>query len=107
MKCIVVIISMLCFIVSAVDSKYHVVSSDFIDAGLPEIAREVWRGHGVVRQHLFFLQMHAQYLLGPLAEQQILAALAIVVGILVGTLVMIKKSYPSLWWYKDSEGMVR
>lgn len=101
---IIALSTILCVSGAGMDSNYDV---DFVDAGLPEIAREVWRGHGVVRQHLFFLQMHAQYLLGPLAEQQILAALAIVVGILVGTLVMIKKSYPSLWWYKDSEGMVR
>jgi len=85
------------------DSNYDV---DFVDAGLPEIAREVWRGHGVVQKHLFFLQMHAQYLLGPLAEQRILAALAIVAGIVVCVLLG-KKSYPSVWWYKDSEGMVR
>lgn len=101
---IIALSTILCVSGAGMDSNYDV---DFVDAGLPEIAREVWRGHGVVRQHLFFLQMHAQYLLGPLAEQQILAALAIVVGILVGALAMIKKSYPSLWWYKDSEGMVR
>jgi hypothetical protein len=109
MKTIVAVSTMLCFSGSAIDSNYDVVSSDFVDAGLPEIAQEIWRGHGVVRRHVFFLQMHAKYLFGPVTEQlsgQGPTALAILAGILVAAL-WIKASYPSIWWYKDTEGVVR
>jgi len=107
MKTIIALSTVLCVSGSGIDSNYNDVSSEFMDAGLPEIAQEVWRGHGVVRKQLFFLQMHIQHLLGPLAEQLAAPiAFALLLSV-VATGLWIKASHPGRWWYKDAEGVVR
>lgn len=109
MKTIIAFSTVLTIGGSGIDSTYNVASSDFVDAGLPAIAREVWHGQSFVRKHLFFLRMHAQAMFGPVAEWLFdpgFIALAIILASLIGAL-WIKASHGSQWWYKGAQGEVR
>lgn len=107
MKTLMVLFMVLCVGSSGIDPDYNIVPSEFIDEGLPEMVQQVWRGQGVVRRHLFFLQIYAQQLFGPMSEQ-VAASIVIIllVSLFAGTLSM-KASQSENWWYKDSEGVVR
>jgi len=109
MKTIIALSTVLCVGSSGIHSNYEDVSLEFLDAGLPEIAQEVWRGHGVVRRHLFFLQMHAQHLFGPLAAQLAdpIAFVLLAIVLAAGFKLWSKTSDPGRWWYKDGKGVVR
>lgn len=107
MKIIVVVFALLCFVGSGIDPKYDVVSSEFIDEGLPEIVQEVWRSQGVVRKQLFFLQMYAQQLFGLMPQNLTVSIALVLLASLFVAGLSITGSQQGQWWYKDAEGVVR
>lgn len=104
MKVIAALFAVLCVGGSGTDLNYD--SSEFMDEGLPQIAHEVWRGQGVVRKQLFFLQMYAEQLIGPMRESFPVSIAIAIVAILLAASLSIKDSHSLNWWYKDAEGVV-
>lgn len=112
MKAVITLSTVLCVSGSGVHVKYNEsyydIPLEFIDAGLSEIAQEEWRGQGVVRRRLFFLQMHMQHLLGPFINQFPDPFVFGVLTILLAACfkLWVKASDPGHWWYKDNKGVV-
>eukprot|EP00746_Dinoflagellata_sp_MGD_P000359 gnl/MRDRNA2_/MRDRNA2_100646_c0_seq1.p1 gnl/MRDRNA2_/MRDRNA2_100646_c0~~gnl/MRDRNA2_/MRDRNA2_100646_c0_seq1.p1 ORF type:complete len:320 (+),score=72.71 gnl/MRDRNA2_/MRDRNA2_100646_c0_seq1:238-1197(+) len=107
MKILIVLFIMLCVGGSGIHPEYNVVSSEWMDEGLPEIVQEVWRGQGVVKRHLFFLQMYAQQLFGPMPQHFTASLIIILTASLFAAGLSIKASPSGSWWYKDVDGEVQ